>query len=100
VEVVTGPGQWYRIGAGLGPIRWVFVHELTGTHRDASFFTTDRAMTPQQLIETYPGRWSLETTFQELRAYLGLETPRGRTEMTVVRMAPCLCGLFSVVALL
>jgi hypothetical protein len=34
VEVVTGTGQWDRIGAGLGPIRGVFVHDLTGTHRD------------------------------------------------------------------
>lgn len=100
VEVATGTGHWYRIGAGLAPVRWVFVHDLTGTHRDEYFFTTERAMTAKQIIETYTGRWCLETTFQELRAYLGLETTRGRTEMTVLRMAPCLFGLFSVVALL
>jgi DDE superfamily endonuclease/Archaeal putative transposase ISC1217 len=100
VEVVTGTGHWYRIGAGLVPVRWVFVHDLTGTHRDEYFFTTERAMTAKQIIETYTGRWSLETTFQELRAYLGLETTCGRTEATVLRMAPCLFGLFSVVALL
>ena len=34
-----------------------------------------------------------------MRAYLGLETTRGRTEKTVLRVAPCLFGLFSVVAL-
>src|SRR6185437_13758189 len=39
-------------------------------------------------------------TFQEMRAYLGLETTRGRTRNTVLRAAPCLFGLFSVVALL
>jgi DDE superfamily endonuclease len=100
VEVVTGTGHWYRIGAGLVPVRWAFVHDLTGTHRDEYFFTTDRAMTAKQIIETYTGRWSLETTFQELRAYLGLETTRGWTEATVLRMAPGLFGLFSVVALL
>jgi len=52
------------------------------------------------VIETYTGRWSIETTFQELRAYLGLETTRGWKEPTVLRAAPCLFGLFSVVALL
>ena len=52
------------------------------------------------MIETYTGRWSIETTFQELRAYLGLETTRGWKERTVLRAAPCLFGLFSVVALL
>jgi hypothetical protein len=100
VEVVTGTGHWYKGGAGLVPVRWVFVHDLTGTHRDEYFFTTDRTMAPKQIIETYTGRWSIETTFQELRAYLGLETTRGRTEATVLRVAPCLFGLFSVVALL
>jgi len=100
VAVVTGTGYWYKGGQGLVPVRWVFVHDLTGTHRDEYFFTTDVEMASKQIIEAYTGRWSIETTFQELRAYLGLETTRGRTEATVLRVAPCLFGLFSVVALL
>ena len=35
-----------------------------------------------------------------MRAYLGLETTRGRAKNTVSRTAPCLLGLYSVVALL
>src|SRR5271166_3111274 len=35
-----------------------------------------------------------------MRAYLGLETTRGWKEATVLRLAPCLFGLFSVVAVL
>src|SRR5438067_1972210 len=34
VEAVTGTGHWYKSGHGLVPVRWVFVHDLTGTHRD------------------------------------------------------------------
>ena len=52
------------------------------------------------VVETYTGRWSIETTLQEMRAYLGLETTRGWKEATVLRLAPCLFGLFSVVAVL
>jgi len=100
IEVVTGTGHWYKAGDGLVPIRWVFVHDCTGTHRDEYFFTTAPAMTPQAIVETFTGRWSIETTFQEMRAYLGLETTRGRTEKTILRAAPCLFGLYSVVALL
>ncbi len=100
VAVVTGTGEWYKGGEGLVPVRWVFVHDCTGTHREEYFFTTDLDMTPQQIIETFTGRWSIETTFQEMRAHLGLETTRGRTENTVLRVAPCLFGLYSVVALL
>jgi Transposase DDE domain. len=99
VEIVSGTGHWYKAGQGLVPVRWVFVHDCTGTHRDEYFFTTDLEMSPQDLIETFTGRWSIETTFQEMRAYLKLESTRGRTEKTVLRVAPCLFGLFSVVAL-
>jgi hypothetical protein len=100
VEVVSDTGQWYKSGEGLVPLRWVFVHDCTGTHRDDYFFSTDPETTPAGAIEQITGRWSIETTFQEMRPYLGLETTRGRTESTVLRLAPCLFGLFSVVALL
>lgn len=100
VEAVSGTGQWYKGGAGLVPVFWVFVQDRTGTHRDSYLFSTDLTLTAQQVIETYTGRWSIETTFQELRAYLGLETTRGWKERTVLRAAPCLFGLYSVVALL
>jgi hypothetical protein len=100
VETVSGTGQWYKGGEGLVPVSWVFVRDRTGTHRDSYLFSTDLTLTAQQVIETYTGRWSIETTFQELRAYLGLETTRGWKERTVLRAAPCLFGLYSVVALL
>lgn len=99
VEAVTGTGHWYKSGAGLVPVRWVFVHDKTGTHRDEYFFSTDVDMSPRQIIETFTGRWSIEVAFQELRAHLGLETTRGWTEKTVLRAAPALFGLYSVVAL-
>ena len=100
VDVVSGTGQWHKSGAGLVPVLWVFVRDRTGTHRDSYLFTTDLAQAVPQVIETYTGRWSIETTFQELRAYLGLETTRGWKQRTVLRAAPCLFGLYSVVALL
>jgi hypothetical protein len=100
VEVVTGTGHWYKAGQGLVAVRWVFVHDLTGTHRDEYFATTDVAMTAPAVIETYVGRWNEETTFQEMRSYLGLETTRGWKEKTVLRLAPCLFGLYTVVAAL
>ena len=100
VTVVTGTGLWYKSGEGLAPVRWVWVHDRTGSHRDEYFFTTEVHMKPATLIETYTGRWNIETTFEEMRAYLGLETTRGWTEKTVLRAAPCLFGLYTVVAAL
>jgi hypothetical protein len=99
VEVVTGTGHWFKSGKGLVPIRWVFVHDLDGTHRDEYFFSTDRSMSAREIIEHYGGRWNIETTFQEMREHLGLETTRGWHRQTVLRMAPCLFILYTVVTL-
>jgi hypothetical protein len=60
VEIVTGTAYWYKGGRPLVPVRWVFVHDLTGTHRDEYFFTTEPTMSPQMVIETYTGRWNIE----------------------------------------
>src|SRR5205085_7485376 len=87
-------------GKGLAEVRWVYVHDRTGTHRDEYFFSTRLAMSPKEVIETYTRRWNIETTFQEMRSYLGLETTRGWKKETVLRVAPCLFGLYSVVACL
>lgn len=100
VEAATGTGHWYKAGNGLVPVRWVFVKDATGTHRDEYLFTTDTTRTADAVVETYCGRWGIETTFQECRSCVGLETTRGRCERTVTRAAPCLFGLYSVVAAL
>jgi hypothetical protein len=100
VVVVSGSGHWLKWDKGLVPVRWASVHDVTGTHRDNYFFSTDAESDPKSIVETFTGRWSIETTFQEMRLYLGPETTRGRTEPTVLRLAPCLFGLYSMVALL
>jgi len=42
----------------------------------------------------------IEVTFQEVRAHLGFTTPRNWSAKSVLRTAPCLLGLFSVVSLI
>jgi hypothetical protein len=100
VSLATGTGHWHKSGRGLVPLRWVFVRDRSGTHRDEYFYSTDVAMSPESVVGHYAWRWNIETTFQEARAHLGLETTRGWCRKTVLRAAPCLFGLYSVVALL
>jgi hypothetical protein len=100
VGVVSGTGLWYKAGAGVVPVRWVFVRDLQGTHRDEYFYTTDTSLTPQQIVSWFTARWPIETTFQEVRAHLGFETTRQHVANSVLRTAPCLLGLFSVVCLI
>ena len=100
IEVVTGTGHWYRIGEDLVAVRWVYVHDCTGTHRDEYFFTTDLSLCPKQIIECYTQRWSIETTFQECREHLKLESTKCYGKQTVLRFTPCLFGLYTIVVLL
>jgi hypothetical protein len=100
VETLTGAGHWYKAGEGLVPILWVFVRDREGTHRDEYFYTTDVTLGAREVIAYYTGRWNIETTFQEVRCCLHLETARGWCRTTVLRVTPCLFGLYSVVAAL
>jgi DDE superfamily endonuclease len=100
VEIVTGTGHWYRIGEDLVEVRWVYVHDGTGTHRDEYFCTTALAMKPQQMVACYTQRWSIETTFQEGREYLKLESTKGYGQQTVLRFTPGVFGLYTMVVLL
>lgn len=99
VEFVSGTGHWYKGGAGLVAVRWVFVHDRDGTHEDRYFYATDPSLSPSRIVTLYTARWSVEVTFQEVRQHLGFHTPRSRTDKSVLRTAPCLLGLFSLVAL-
>lgn len=99
VGTVGRAGHWYKAGEGLVPLRWVFVRDRTGTHREEYVFATDMALSPAEIIAHYASRWNIETTFQEARC-LGLESTRGWCRHTVLRAGPCLLGLYSVVAAL
>lgn len=102
VQLIWGEGHWYKAkgGGGLVPVRWVFVHDLSGTHRDEYFYSTDPALAPQQIVGLFTGRWSIEVTFQEVRRHLGFTTVRNWSKRSVLRTAPCLLGLFSLVSLI
>jgi hypothetical protein len=100
VRLLSGVGGWRRNARPLVPVRWVCVRDDQGTHRDEYFMATDPALRPEQVVGLYTLRWPLETTFQECRAHLGLETPRQRGERSVLRTTPLLFGLFTLVTLI
>jgi len=95
-----GEGHWYKAADGLVPVRWVFVQDAQGTHRDEYFYSTDPSMAPDRIVSLYTGRWSIEVTFQEVRVHLGLFHAAELSAKSVLRTAPCLLGLFSVVSLI
>jgi hypothetical protein len=97
VTVCWREGLWYKSGTGGKRIRWVLVRDPEGRRRDEVFFTTDLDMKPGEIIESYVRRWPQEVTFEEVRTHLGLETLRNWSARAVVRSAPLVLGLYSLV---
>lgn len=100
VIVFTGVALWYRSDTGALRVRWVLLRDPEGRRRDDWLYSTDTRMTAERIAERYARRWSIETTFQECNEHLGLQSPRCRVRNSVLRMTPCLFGLYSLVALL
>jgi hypothetical protein len=100
VRLLDQAGCWYRSGVGAVSLRWVFVRDAQGTHRDEYLAATDPELSATQILALYTQRWSIEVTFQEMRRHLGLHTPRNWTRASVLRTAPCLLGLFSLISII
>jgi len=104
MEIFSAAGGWYR-GRGNGtaalvPLRWVYTRDPQKPNRQDWFFCTDPAQTPRQIVESFAGRWSIEVTFEELRAHLGLASTRQRCRPAVLRGVPWMLGLFSLISLI
>jgi hypothetical protein len=100
VALVTGAGLWRKNSRVSIHVRWVCVRDPRQRGKPLYLFSSDASMTPEQIVELYVTRWSLEVTFQESKAHLGLETPRQRVCASVLRTTPCLLGLYTVIALI
>jgi hypothetical protein len=100
VEVVTGTCVWYPTGLPVVPIRWVLIRDPKGKFAPQALLCTDLAIEPVQILSWFVLRWQLETTFQEVRAHLGVETQRQWNDLAIQRTTPVLLGLFSLVTLL
>ena len=98
--VFSRTALWYRPRYPPVEIRFVLVRDPEGKLRDEAFFCTAVETTPQQILEWVVMRWSVEVTFEEARAHLGVETQRQWSDKAIARTTPVLLGLFSVVTLL
>ncbi len=100
VRFVSTTCMWGTSGVTPIPIRWVLVVDPMGKMDPLPLMSTDPLMTPEQLIELYVDRWSLEVTFEETREHLGVETQRQWSDKAIARSTPILMGLYSLVCLM
>jgi hypothetical protein len=91
---------WYTPGLSPVEIRYVLVGDPEGKLRMEAFFCTDPQATPVQILEWVVMRWSVEVTFEEARAHLGLATQRQWADRAIARTTPVLLAVFSLVTVL
>jgi len=98
--VFSRTALWYTPGWAPVALRFVLVRDPEGQLPDAAFCCTDLQATPTQILHWVVMRWSVEVTFEEARAHLGVETQRQWTDLAIARTTPVLLGLFSLVTVL
>lgn len=99
LQIATGTAIWYHAGLPPLPIRWLLVRDPAGIRKPQAFLCTDLDATPAAILGWFVHRWSMETTFQETREHLGVETQRQWSDLAIARTTPALLGLFSLITL-
>ena len=94
-EMTSGAAVWYHPGSAPLPIRWIVVRRFDGNRKIEAFFSTEPAMTPEEMLRLFALRWQMEVTFAEVRKHLGVETQRQWSDLAIARATPMLFGLFS-----
>ena len=100
MRMPTGLGLWVAPRVEPVPLNYLVARDPEGSQRDAAYFCTDGKSPPGEVLGYVVGRWSLEVTFAEMRAHLGMETQRQWSDLAIARTTPVLMGLSSVVCLL
>ena len=98
--VFSRTALWYTPKLPPVAIRFVLVCDPEGKLRMEAFFGTDLHTAPAQILQWVVRRWSVEGTFEEARAPLGLETQRQWSNLAIARTTPGLLAVFSIVTVL
>jgi hypothetical protein len=97
LEILHGTAVWYHSGLPTVPIRWILVRDPSGQLDPQGFLCTRLEADPVQVLRWFVLRWSVEVTFQETRAHLGMETQRQWSDLAIARTTPALLALYSLV---
>jgi hypothetical protein len=100
VQLTSDTAVWYHAGKPVVPIRWVVIRDPKGRFDPHALLATNQRRAPAQILTYFVRRWQLETTFEEARAHLGVETQRQWSNQATARTTPALLALYSIVTLM
>jgi hypothetical protein len=81
MEVTSETAWWYHSGKPVVPLRWLLLRDPEGKLAPMALLSTNEHLSAQDIVTYFvrsrarPG-WSVEVTFEEVRAHLGVETQR------------------------
>ena len=99
VEVATDTAVWYHTGKPPVAIRWVLIRDPHECFKPQALLSTNLEHTPEQILPWFVRRWTMEVTFEEARAHLGMETQRQWNDRAIARATPALLSLYSSITL-
>jgi hypothetical protein len=98
-EVATDTAMWYHTGQPPVAIRWVLIRDPQEHFKPQALLSTNLEHTPEQMLTWFVRRWTMEVTFEEARAHLGMETQRQWNDRAIARTTPALLSLYSIITL-
>jgi hypothetical protein len=99
VDVATDTAVWYHTGKPPVAIRWVLIRDPQERFKPQALLSTNLEHTCAQMLAWFVCRWTMEVTFEEARAHLGMETQRQWNDRAIARATPALLSLYSVITL-
>jgi hypothetical protein len=99
VEVATDTAVWYHSGKPPVAIRWVLMRDPHARFTPQALLSTNLEQTCEQMLAWFVRRWTMEVTFEEARAHLGMATQRQWHERAMARATPALVSLYTVITL-
>ena len=91
--------MWYHAGKPPVAIRGVLIRDPQQAFDPQALLSTNLAHTPEQMLSWFVRRWTMEVTFEEVRAHLGMATQRQWNARAIARTTPALVSLYSIVTL-
>lgn len=100
VDTVTGTALWYHNSSGKPvPIRWVLSRDHENPSEVIPILCTSQNSSALVIIEYLVERWSIETTFQEVRLHMGYESIYTWADKGIERVSPAIMASYSIVCL-
>jgi hypothetical protein len=96
VDVTTDTAVWYHSGKPPVAIRWVLMRDPQGRFKPQALLSTHLEHTGEQMLTWFVRRWTMEGTFEDARAHLGMATQRQGNARAIARATPALLSLYSI----